>query len=146
MDDCSSSSRDLLAGSPAVVEAGAFLHASKEVSAMSLLGRVAQKAVMARLGCLKEGRLTVQENGNTHVFGSGNTPSATVAIRDESFFRALAFGGHVGTVDAFMDGLLDRFMDSWSAVLADARPDAPESLKHCWTHDPMDWWTHSLSD
>ena len=90
-----------------MVEAGAFLHASKEVSAMSLLGRVAQKAVMARLGCLKEGRLTVQENGNTHVFGSGNTPSATVAIRDESFFRALAFGGHVGTVEAFMDGFWD---------------------------------------
>ncbi|HSH76304.1 MAG TPA: cyclopropane-fatty-acyl-phospholipid synthase family protein [Longimicrobiales bacterium] len=70
---------------------------------MSLLERLARRAVHGRLERLREGRLTLVEGGRARVFGSGGEPSATVSVRDPGFFTAVALGGHVGAAESYVE-------------------------------------------
>jgi cyclopropane-fatty-acyl-phospholipid synthase len=56
---------------------------------------------------LKEGCLIVESPEGVHRFGRDEDPAVTVRLHDDSFFSALAFGGHVGAAEAYVDG-------SWS--------------------------------
>ncbi len=71
---------------------------------MSLLDTLARKAVRAQLDSLERGRLTVVDGDATSVHGTTDGLSATVIVRDPSFYRAVAFGGHVGAAEAYADG------------------------------------------
>ena len=72
-----------------------------------MLQFVAKRAVLDRLRQLKEGRLAIESAAGTVSFGHGNEPVAIVRLHDDSFFPALAFGGHLGAAEAYVDG-------SWS--------------------------------
>ncbi len=74
---------------------------------MSLVLRFALRAVRARLSQIQHGRLTVRFDGDAHVFGSGDTPAATVTVHDPGFFGALVFGGHLGAAESFIRGEWD---------------------------------------
>jgi len=82
---------------------------------MSWLDRFARRAVAARLGALREGRLLLRDNGSTRAFGNGSGPAARVRVHDARFYRDLALGGHVGAAEAFMDGHWD--CDDLSALV-----------------------------
>lgn len=71
---------------------------------MSILDSVAEKAVRAQLETLKRGRLTVIDGHQTSVHGAPDGLDATVTVRDPSFYRAVAFGGHVGAAEAYAAG------------------------------------------
>ncbi len=72
-----------------------------------LLIRIARRAVLSRLSNIREGRLRLREGDDTHVFGSGDAPGATVTVNDPSFFATLAFGGHLAAAESFMRGQWD---------------------------------------
>lgn len=71
---------------------------------MSILDSVAEKAVRAQLEALKYGRLTVIDGDQTSVHGATQGLDATVTVLDQNFYRAVAFGGHVGAAEAYADG------------------------------------------
>lgn len=71
---------------------------------MSLLDSLAQRAVMRQLDTLEHGRLTVVDGDRTSVHGSTDGPAATVVVHAPDFYRAVAFGGHIGAAEAFAAG------------------------------------------
>jgi len=71
---------------------------------MKLIDRIAERAVRARMEKLTHGRLTVRHAGTTTSYGAAVGPAATVTVLDDSFFRALALGGHIGAAEAYVDG------------------------------------------
>ncbi len=66
--------------------------------------RLLRRAVHARLGALREGRLTLAEPGGTLHFGPGGPPAARITVHDPRFYRALALGGSVGGAEAYAAG------------------------------------------
>lgn len=71
---------------------------------MSFLDTLAEKAVRSQLDALDRGRLTLVDGDRTSVHGVSDGVSATVTVLDRSFYRAVAFGGHVGAAEAYADG------------------------------------------
>ncbi len=71
---------------------------------MNVLTLLAERAVRKRMQKLTHGRLTVRHAGDATTYGPGGGPSATVTIDDPSFFRALAFGGHIGAAETYVKG------------------------------------------
>ena len=71
---------------------------------MNLLNRIAKRAVKSRLQHLACGRLTIFDGLSATSYGPGGDPSASVVVRDPSFFRALAFGGHIGAAESYVRG------------------------------------------
>lgn len=69
-----------------------------------MLNRLARRAVLGRLDQLQEGKLIVETPEGLRQFGSRDDPTVTVRLNDDSFFSALAFGGHVGAAEAYVDG------------------------------------------
>ena len=69
-----------------------------------MITKIAKRAVLARLNNLEEGRLLVESPDGTVSFGQENAPAVTVTINDDSFYPALAFGGHLGAAEAYVDG------------------------------------------
>jgi cyclopropane-fatty-acyl-phospholipid synthase len=74
---------------------------------MTALDRLARALLLDRLGRLTHGRLVVAEPGGSRDFGPGPTPAARLTVRDPRFYRAVALGGHLGAVDAYLDGWWD---------------------------------------
>jgi cyclopropane-fatty-acyl-phospholipid synthase len=74
---------------------------------MSIIDRIARKAVYTQLEHLEEGRLTLHDSGSTTVFGSGSGPSASVTVHSPSFFTAVALGGHLGAAEAYVEEVWD---------------------------------------
>lgn len=74
---------------------------------MTVITKIAKRAVLARLRKLEEGRLLVESSDGKLSFGQGGEPSVTVRVNDDSFYPALAFGGHLGAAEAYVEG-------SWS--------------------------------
>jgi len=71
------------------------------------LDGLAARAVRARLGGLRHGRITVLEGGMRLEYGapSSRCPlEATVEVRDPRFWSELAFGGSIGAGEAYMEG------------------------------------------
>ncbi len=71
---------------------------------MNVLSSIARRALSWRLRRLKEGRLTLYCDGISTVYGSGVSPVACITVRDERFFSDVAFGGHIGAVESFVEG------------------------------------------
>jgi cyclopropane-fatty-acyl-phospholipid synthase len=71
---------------------------------MSFFDTLAKRAVRAQLGALDRGRLTLIDGDRTSVHGATDGLSATVNVLDPGFYRAVAFGGHVGAAEAYADG------------------------------------------
>jgi len=70
---------------------------------MSIFDSLARRAVRGRLADLQHGRLTVREGDTTASYGSGDGPAAHVTVLDPAFYRAVAFGGHVGAAESYVD-------------------------------------------
>jgi cyclopropane-fatty-acyl-phospholipid synthase len=71
---------------------------------MSLIDRLAERAVRGRFRRLSHGHLTLREADTVTHYGRGGDPSATLAVHDPTFFRALAFGGHIGAAESYVRG------------------------------------------
>ena len=67
--------------------------------------RAARRLVLALLGRIHTGELTLVEGTHRHVLGAG-VPRATVVVRDRAFWRALLHGSR-GLAEAYAAGLWD---------------------------------------
>ena len=70
-----------------------------------MTGRAARPLVLALLGRLHTGELTIVEGARRHVVGAG-VPRATVVVRSPRFWPALLHGSR-GLAEAYADGLWD---------------------------------------
>lgn len=71
---------------------------------MNVLDRIARHAVHLSLDRLSVGRLTLRSDGVETNYGGGGAPPATIHVSDPHFFRALAFGGHIGAAESYVRG------------------------------------------
>jgi cyclopropane-fatty-acyl-phospholipid synthase len=72
------------------------------------LDRWLRRRILARLGSIRRGRLSIQDVDGEYVLGESASPlHATVLIRDLRFWRLMASGGSVGVAEAWMAGLWD---------------------------------------
>jgi cyclopropane-fatty-acyl-phospholipid synthase len=71
---------------------------------MSMLDTLAERALRAGLDGLTRGRLTVHSGDETTTYGSGDGVAAQVTVNDPAFWRAVAFGGHVGAAESYALG------------------------------------------
>jgi cyclopropane-fatty-acyl-phospholipid synthase len=71
---------------------------------MNALDRLARRLFVGRLARLSAGALTLVEPGTTTALGPGGEPRATITVHDARLFRAVALGGHLGAVEAYLDG------------------------------------------
>ena len=70
-----------------------------------MTARAARRVVLALLGRLHTGELTVVEGRRRHVFGAG-VPRATIEVHSERFWPALLHGSR-GLAESYADGLWD---------------------------------------
>ncbi|MDX1516400.1 MAG: cyclopropane-fatty-acyl-phospholipid synthase family protein [Woeseiaceae bacterium] len=94
MKSVSLQSRDLPGGSPGA----------------SRLDRIARRAVRARLDDIEEGQVVVTENGRHESFGriTDDMPlTAHLSINDPRFYGEIAYGGVIGSGEAYMQGYWD---------------------------------------
>ncbi len=79
----------------------------EKTSKPSRLDRFARRVVRARLAALEEGELTLLENGRKETFGrvSESFPhKAVIQVNSPAFFSDVAFGGSVGSGEAYIHG------------------------------------------
>lgn len=73
----------------------------------TLLIRLARQAVLMRLQDLQHGEITISENGNRFTFGAQTevcSLAVTIQVFDPRFYLDTAFGGSIGTSEAYMSG------------------------------------------
>ena len=71
------------------------------------LDSFAQRAVRARLAGIRQGRITLLDNGTRQEYGARTARcplEVMVQVHDERFWSALAFGGSIGAGEAYMEG------------------------------------------
>ncbi len=72
------------------------------------LDRWLRARVLARLGSIEQGRLTIQDADGEYALGAPDDAlQATVVIHDLRFWRLMASGGSVGAAEAWMANLWD---------------------------------------
>ena len=71
---------------------------------MGILDRLAETSVRSQLEALEGGSLTLLDGERTSVHGGDGNIDATVTVLDPSFYRAVAFGGHVGAAESYAGG------------------------------------------
>ena len=71
------------------------------------LDRLSRKLLLDRLARLSSGRLVVTDGAESLQFGPGPQPAARLIVRDPGFYQAIVLGGHLGAVDAYLDGWWD---------------------------------------
>ena len=69
---------------------------------MTPLDGLARHMLTGRLARIRSGRVVLEDGGPTRSFGAG-APAARLTVRDPRFYRAVAFGGHLGAVEAYLD-------------------------------------------
>lgn len=69
-----------------------------------MISAMIERAVRAKMTELPQGRLTVELGGSVESYGPGGHPEASVRVRDRRFFRAVAFGGHIGAAESYVRG------------------------------------------
>lgn len=74
------------------------------MSTRSLIDRWAESAVLSALAKIRTGTLRVALGANTHRFGDGGEPHASLDITDPRFFRRALTGGEIGIGESYMDG------------------------------------------
>jgi cyclopropane-fatty-acyl-phospholipid synthase len=78
-------------------------------SSIRLLDRIARHLLLAKLGTLRRGQITV-DDGTRHVLGSsagGSLEPVTVSVRDPRCYRRMLFCGTTGAAEAYILGLWD---------------------------------------
>ncbi|MGI9238011.1 MAG: class I SAM-dependent methyltransferase [Woeseiaceae bacterium] len=73
----------------------------------TLLDRLARRLVERRLSSIEKGQITLIENGREKTFGSivGEFPvSVVVKVNSPAFYSDIAFGGSVGSGEAYIQG------------------------------------------
>lgn len=73
---------------------------------MTILDALARRILLGRLRRLGDGRLSLVEAGSPALqFGpaQADAPAATITVRDPRFYRAVVLGGHLGSVEAYLD-------------------------------------------
>lgn len=86
--------------------------AGSERSQAPLLDRILRKRLLDMLKNMRDCRIILDEDGETHVLGlpaavSTETLVAHIHIHDSAFYRQVALNGSVGAGEAYMDGLWD---------------------------------------
>ena len=71
------------------------------------LDRLSRRLLLDRLTRLSSGRLALTEGTESLQFGPGPEPAARLIIRDPRFYRSVVLGGHLGAVEAYLDGWWD---------------------------------------
>lgn len=73
---------------------------------MKLLNPLARRLVHRRLDSLRAGSLLLRDRRETRHFGeaSSASPTAEVVVHSDSFYPAVAFGGHIGAAESYMAG------------------------------------------
>jgi cyclopropane-fatty-acyl-phospholipid synthase len=71
---------------------------------MSIIDQLAERAVRGRMSKIAHGGLALRHDGSTTDYGRGGDPSATLHVHDAAFFRAMAFGGHIGAAESYVRG------------------------------------------
>jgi cyclopropane-fatty-acyl-phospholipid synthase len=72
----------------------------------SWIDLAARRAVLSRLGGLREGRLTLIEGACERQFGVASNlrdPGATITVHDSSFWSDVAFGGSIGAAESYIE-------------------------------------------
>lgn len=69
---------------------------------MTLVDGLARHLLTGRLARIRSGSVVLEDGGPTRSFGSG-APAARLTVRDPRFYRAVAFGGHLGAAEAYLD-------------------------------------------
>ena len=77
-----------------------------------LLDRILRKRLFAMLKDMRDCRISIDEEGETHLLGIAasdpkNTLVAHIHIHESAFYRQVALNGSVGAGEAYMDGLWD---------------------------------------
>ena len=100
---------------------------------MKTFDALGRRVVLGRLTRLTHGRLSVEEAwGGRREFGSGDAPRATITVRDPRFYRALVLGGHLGAVEAYLDGWWDTDDLTTLVQLMVRNHDVLDSLESGW--------------
>ena len=73
----------------------------------SILDNIARRSLFKLLSNLEGGMLTIQESGNTHVFGSENANdpaslSVQISVTNPAFYRMMMLRGSIGAGEAYM--------------------------------------------
>jgi len=102
---------------------------------MTVLDALARRILLRRLTRLGDGRLLLVEAGShCSDFGPAQpgAPAATMTVRDPRFYRAVVLGGHLGSVEAYLDGWWDT--DDLTALvqLMVRNRDVLDSLESGW--------------
>ncbi len=71
---------------------------------MSIIDQLAERAVRGRMSRIAHGCLMLRHDGSITPYGQGGDPSATIHVHDPAFFRAMAFGGHIGAAESYVRG------------------------------------------
>jgi len=71
---------------------------------MSIIDRLAERAVHRRLSRVSDGRLTLRHGDSVAHYGTGGGPAATLTVRVPGFYTAMAFGGHIGAAESYVRG------------------------------------------
>ena len=73
------------------------------------LDRLARRIVRGRLAAIRQGEIKIIENGQEQTFGrrADEFPeSAVIKVHSPAFYSDIAFGGSVGSGEAYMEGTL----------------------------------------
>jgi cyclopropane-fatty-acyl-phospholipid synthase len=109
--------RATAAGSTAIAAASRTRNPSRAGVPAPTVGRapgpaaaIARALVLAALRGIRDGAVTVQENGRVQTLGDPRAPHAlraTLTVADPGFWTAALTGGSAGAADAYADGLWD---------------------------------------
>ena len=71
--------------------------------------RLMRRVVFRQLEQIREGRITILDRGDRHMFGPGGPAEldAQIKVRDPRFYRHLALGGKLGGAEAYIRGYWD---------------------------------------
>ena len=86
------------------IDSNEFLESSRKPSGFD---RIARKVIRSRLEEIRSGQVTVTENGRSEVFGETGddvTLATEITIRDPRFYSEVAFGGTIGSGEAYIHG------------------------------------------
>ncbi|KJS00928.1 MAG: cyclopropane-fatty-acyl-phospholipid synthase [Desulfobulbaceae bacterium BRH_c16a] len=75
---------------------------------VSLVDRLARKAVLKMFGRISHGRLIVEEDNHSFTFGDGQNPlQARICIHAPQAYRRILMGGSIGAGEAYIEKLWD---------------------------------------
>jgi cyclopropane-fatty-acyl-phospholipid synthase len=69
-----------------------------------VLVNIARRALFSLLAKIERGRITLIDGDQQHIFGGGDDLHATITVHDPAFYTDMAFGGSIGSGEAYMAG------------------------------------------